>query len=165
VAREASHKDEDVAAHGGEGSIVNTEQQQLVRTSFAALAVMPEVTGALFYERLFAVNPGFRALFKNDMRIQGVKLMTMLAMVVYNLPNPGEIMPAIRDLAVRHVEYGVKLADYDALREALLWTLEQVLGKDFTVAVQQAWTICYDEIASEMLAAIDNAGPWRPDTK
>ena len=92
---------------------MNAAQQELVRTTFATLAVMPEVAGALFYERLFAANPSFRPLFKNDMRIQGVKLMTMLAMVVYNLPEPGQVMPAIRDLAVRHAEYGVKLADYD----------------------------------------------------
>jgi len=133
---------------------VNATQQELVRTTFARLAVMPEVAGALFYERLFAANPNFRPLFKNDMRIQGVKLMTMLAIVVYNnLPEPGQVLPAIRDLAVRHVEYGVKLADYDALREALLWTLEQALGKDCTPAVRKAWTLCYDELASEMKAA------------
>jgi hemoglobin-like flavoprotein len=133
---------------------VNAEQQELVRTTFATLAVMPEVAGALFYERLFAANPSFRSLFKNDMRIQGVKLMTMLAIVVYNLPEPGQILPAIRDLAVRHVEYGVKLADYDALREALLWTLEQALGKDFRPSVREAWTVCYDELADEMKAAV-----------
>ena len=133
---------------------MNSVQQELVRTTFARLAVMPEVAGALFYERLFAANPSFRPLFKNDMRIQGVKLMTMLAMVVYNLPEPGQVLPAIRDLAVRHVEYGVKLADYGALGEALLWTLEQVLGKDFTPAVRKAWTVCYDELAGEMKAAL-----------
>jgi hemoglobin-like flavoprotein len=86
------------------------------------------------------------------MRVQGVKLMTMLAMVVYNLPEPGRVSPAIRDLAARHVEYGVKLADYDALREALLWTLEQALGEDFTPAAREAWTVCYDELAGEMKA-------------
>ena len=133
---------------------MNAAQQNLVRTTFARLAVMPEVAGALFYERLFAANPSFRPLFKNDMRIQGVKLMTMLAMVVYNLPEPGPVLPAIRDLAVRHVEYGVKLADYDALREALLYTLEQVLGKDCTPTVRKAWAVCYDELVSEMKAAI-----------
>ena len=132
---------------------MNAAQQELVRTTFATLAVMPEVAGALFYERLFAANPSFRPLFKNDMRIQGVKLMTMLAMVVYNLPEPGQVMPAIRDLAVRHVEYGVKLADYDAMREALLWTLEQALGEDFRPSVRDAWTVCYDELADEMKAA------------
>jgi hemoglobin-like flavoprotein len=132
---------------------VNAAQQVLVRTTFARLAVMPEVTGALLYERLFATNPSLRPLFKNDMRIQGVKLMTMLAMVVYNLPEPGRVLSAIRDLASRHVEYGVRLADYDAMQEALLWTLEQALGEDFTPSVRDAWTFCYDELAVEMNAA------------
>ena len=132
---------------------MNAAQRELVLTTFAKLAVMPEVAGALFYERLFAANPTFQPLFKNDMRIQGLKLMTMLALVVYNLPEPGKVLPAIRDLAIRHVEYGVKLSDYDTLREALLWTLEQVLEKDFTPAVREAWTVCYDELAGEMKAA------------
>jgi hemoglobin-like flavoprotein len=140
-------------AQGGDANIVNAAQRELVRTTFARLVVMPEVAGALFYERLFAANPSFRPLFKNDMRIQGVKLMTMLAMVVYNLPESGQVLPAIRDLAVRHAEYGVKLADYDAMREALLWTLEQALGEDFRPSVGEAWTICYNELASEMKAA------------
>jgi hemoglobin-like flavoprotein len=137
----------------GRKNIVNAAQQELVRTTFARLAVMPEVAGALFYERLFATNPSFRPLFKNDMRIQGVKLMAMLALIVYNLPAPAQVSPAIHDLAVRHVEYGVKLADYDALREALLWTLEQALGEDVTPAVREAWMVCYDELAGEMKGA------------
>ena len=132
---------------------MNATQRELVQATFARLAVMPEVAGALFYERLFATNPGFRPLFKNDMRIQGVKLMTMLAMVVSYLPEPGQVLPTIRDLAVRHVDYGVKLADYDAVQGALLWTLEQVLGEDLTPAVRQAWTVCYDELAGEMKGA------------
>jgi hemoglobin-like flavoprotein len=134
---------------------VDATQQELVRASFAKLAVMPEVAGALFYERLFATHPDFRPLFKNDMRIQGVKLMAMLAMVVYNLPEPNLVSPAIRDLAIRHVEYGVNLADYNAPREALLWTLDQALGEDLTPAVRKAWIVCYDELADEMKAAAD----------
>ena len=133
---------------------MNPAERELVQSTFARLAVMPEVAGALFYERLFAANPSFRPLFKNDMRVQVGRLMTMLAMVVYNLHQPGQVLPAIRDLAVRHVEYGVKFADYDALREALLWTLEQVLGEDLTPAAREAWTVCYDELAGEMKAAV-----------
>jgi hypothetical protein len=52
---------------------------------------MPEVAGALFYERLFTLNPDFRSLYKNDMRVEGVKLMTMLAGIVYNLHLPGQV--------------------------------------------------------------------------
>jgi hemoglobin-like flavoprotein len=133
---------------------LNETQLELVRTTFAKLAVMPEVAAALFYERLFAANPSFRPLFKNDMRIQGIKLMTMLEMIVYNLPEPGFAKPAIHDLAVRHIEYGVELIDYDAVRDALLWTLEEALGDDFEPPAREAWAICYDELASEMKAAI-----------
>ena len=43
---------------------MNAAEQELVRTTFSKLAVMPEVAGALFYERLFALNPTFRPLFK-----------------------------------------------------------------------------------------------------
>jgi hemoglobin-like flavoprotein len=132
---------------------VNAAQRELVQTTFARLALMPEVAGALFYERLFATNPSFRLLFKNDIRIQVGRLMTMLAIVVYKLHKPGQFLPAIRDLAIRHVEYGVKLADYDALREALLWTLEQALAEDLTPAVREAWTVCYNELADEMKRA------------
>jgi hypothetical protein len=60
------------------------------------MAVMPEVAGALFYERLFDANPSFRTLFKNDMRIQGVRLMTMLAMVVYNFLRPVRFRPRFK---------------------------------------------------------------------
>jgi nitric oxide dioxygenase len=132
---------------------VNAAQQTLIRKTLAELVVMPEVAGALFYERLFETSPALRPLFKNDMRIQGIKLMTMLTTVVYNLPDPDQVLPAIRDLAVRHAQYGVKLADYDAVREALLWTLEQALGSDFTPAAREAWALCYDELAAEMKAA------------
>jgi hemoglobin-like flavoprotein len=127
---------------------VTPAQQEIVRLTFSKLAVMPEVAAALFYERLFAANPSF--LFSQDMRVQGVKLMTTLTLVVYNLHQPGQVLPAIRDLGARHVGYGVKLADYDALKEALVWTLEQTLGEDCTSAVRDAWAVCYDELAQEM---------------
>ena len=126
-------------------------EQEVVRASFAEVALMPEVAGALFYERLFTLNPDFRDLFKHDMRVQGMKLMTMLAVMVYD--DPGEVLQAVRDMAQRHTAYGVKAPDYDAVGEALLWMLEQLLGEGFTPAVRDAWTVCYDELARQMKTA------------
>jgi nitric oxide dioxygenase len=132
---------------------MNAAQLELVRSTFTKLAVMPEVAAALFYERLFEANPSFRSLFKSDMRVQGLKLMSMLDMVVYGPLEADGVLPAVRELAVRHVRYGVRLADYDAVRDALLWTLEQALGEEFNPSVQSAWSACYDELAGEMKAA------------
>jgi hemoglobin-like flavoprotein len=132
---------------------VNAVQQGLVRTTFARLAVMPEVAGALFYERLFATNPSFRPLFKSDMRIQGVKLMAMLAVVVYNLPELGQASPAIRDLAVVMSSTASSSVTTTRCEKGCSWTLEQALGEDLTPAVCEVWTVCYDELAGEMKEA------------
>jgi len=124
---------------------------EILRTSFAKVALMPEVAGALFYERLFTINPDYRALFKHDMRVQGMKLMTMLAVIVYG--DPDETMQAIQDMGQRHTDYGVKASDYDAVCKSLLWMLEQLLGETFTPAIRDAWIACYDDLARQMKAA------------
>jgi hypothetical protein len=71
----------------------------------------------------------------------------------YHLVEPGQVLPTIRDLGLRHVAYGVELADYEALREALLWALEQALGEECTPAVRDAWTARYNELAGAMKTA------------
>jgi hemoglobin-like flavoprotein len=91
------------------------------------------------------------------MRVQGVKLMTMLAMVVFNLHQPAEVSQTIRDLGVRHVGYGAKPEDYDALKDALIWMLGEALGDELTPDVTAAWSVCYDELATAMKAAASGA--------
>jgi hemoglobin-like flavoprotein len=59
---------------------------------------------------------------------EGWKLMATLGAIVNNLGNLEAVLPAASALAKRHVDYGVKAADYTPVRAALLWTLEQNLG-------------------------------------
>ena len=125
--------------------------REIVRASFAEVAILPEVAGALFYEHLFTINPDFRDLFRHDMRVQGMKLMTMLAVIVYD--DPGEVLQAVRNMSERHTAYGVKDPDYDAVGESLLWMLEQLLGEAFTPAIRNAWAACYEELARQMRTA------------
>jgi nitric oxide dioxygenase len=47
--------------------------------------------------------------------------------VVNSLGNLEAVLPAASALAKRHVDYGVKAADYTPVGAALLWT-EQNLG-------------------------------------
>ena len=59
---------------------------------------------------------------------QGCELMATLSVVVNSLGNLEAVMPAASALAKRHVDYGVKAADYTPVGTAPLWTLEQGLG-------------------------------------
>ncbi len=132
---------------------MDQEQQDLVRASFAKVAPIADVAAGLFYDRLFATDPALRPLFKGDMARQGQLLMTMIATAVENLHQLDQILPAVRDLGQRHAGYGVKETDYDTVGGALLGTLEQALGAEFTPAVRDAWAACYQTLAGEMKAA------------
>lgn len=128
-------------------------QQALVRASFARVAPISDQAAAMFYDRLFAIDPGLRPLFRHNMKKQGEKLMAMLATAIGNLHRLDQILPVVRNLGSRHAGYGVRDSDYDTVAAALLWTLETALGDDFTPEVRNAWIACYQVLAGEMKAA------------
>jgi hemoglobin-like flavoprotein len=127
--------------------------QRLVRNSFARIAPNAEATAGLFYDRLFALDPSLRPLFKDDMAEQGRKLMTVIGTAVANLHRLETIVPTVEELGRRHVGYGVKPTHYQTVAAALLWTLERGLGDEFTPETRQAWVECYTTLASTMQQA------------
>ncbi|MHB8886742.1 MAG: globin family protein [Methylovirgula sp.] len=128
-------------------------QIDAVKTSFASVRPIADQAGALFYERLFTLDPGLRPLFKGDIGEQSRKLMLMLATAVDGLDHLETIVPAVEALGVRHRAYGIKEADYDTVAQALLWTLEQGLGDAFTPATRDAWIAAYSLLATTMQQA------------
>ena len=82
-----------------------------------------------------------------------VVLMATLAVAVGGLDNLDAIIPAVRDLGSRHVGYGVEAAHYETVGTALIWTLEQGLGDDFTEQTKEAWVAAYGLLTSVMIEA------------
>ena len=128
-------------------------QISLVQKSFDT--VPAEAAAELFYARLFELDPSLRPLFKGDMKVQGQKLMDMIAAAVEGLSDLETIVPAVQDLGVRHAGYGVKTGHYDTVGSALLWTLEKGLGEQFTDDVREAWTDAYTLLSTTMIDAAD----------
>jgi nitric oxide dioxygenase len=124
-----------------------------VQSTFATIAPQADAVAALFYSRLFDLDPSLKRLFSNDMAEQGRKLATMLALAVNSLDRFDELVPVVRSLGVRHAGYGVTDAHYDTVGGALLWTLEQGLGTAFTPDVREAWTSVYGVLATAMKSA------------
>jgi hemoglobin-like flavoprotein len=131
---------------------------RLVQESFEKVAPIADTAAALFYDRLFTLDPSLRPLFKSDLKAQGKKLMAALALAVRGLHKPAQIIPAVQQLGRRHVAYGVQPSHYETVGQALLWTLAQGLGEEFTPEVEAAWTTAYNTLASLMLAAAQDAG-------
>jgi hemoglobin-like flavoprotein len=136
---------------------MTTAQQRLVQTTFAKVAPIADVAATMFYDRLFELDPRLRPLFKGDMREQGRKLMRMIGMAVNGLDGLDELVPVVNQLGVRHAGYGVTDEHYDTVADALIWTLEQGLGPDFTPEVREAWTTVYGVLATTMKNAAASA--------
>jgi hemoglobin-like flavoprotein len=129
------------------------EQQALVRSSFAKVAPNADAVAAVFYARLFELDPSLRSLFKGDMQAQGRKLMAMIATAVAHVDRLDVIVPAVAALGQRHQQYGVKEVDYDTVGSALLGTLQQGLGDGFDRQTEEAWTVAYATLAGVMKQA------------
>jgi hemoglobin-like flavoprotein len=129
------------------------EKIALVRSSWQQVLPIRDTAAQLFYGRLFDLDPSLRGLFKGDMAEQGRKLMTMINTVVTSLDNLAPLLVAVEDLGRRHVAYGVTEAHYDTVGSALLWTLGQGLGEQFTPPVEAAWTEAYTVLADAMKQA------------
>ena len=127
------------------------EQIKLVQARFSKVAPIADKAAVLFYDRLFEIAPSVKTLFPKDMTEQRRKLMSTLAIVVSGLSDLPSILPAASALATRHVAYGAKPEHYPVVGSALLWTLEQGLGKDWTADVADAWTAAYTTLSTFMI--------------
>lgn len=129
------------------------KQIGLVQKSWQQVVPISDQAAAIFYDRLFTIEPSYRSLFVTDSREQGRKLMQTLALAVGSLSKLETIVPAVEELGRRHVEYEVTEEMYDTVGEALLWTLEQGLGDAFTPEVRDAWAEAYTTVADVMKSA------------
>src|SRR5437868_2224550 len=119
---------------------MNPAEISLVKSSFQKVAPIADQAAALFYARLFELDPSLRELFHGDMAAQGKKLMAMIGLAVSGLDRLETLAPAVRQLGMRHAGYHVRERHYDTVGAALIWTLEKGLGADFTAETKLAWT-------------------------
>ena len=132
---------------------ITTRQKQLVQQSFAKVEPIADAAAELFYAALFKFDPSLKPLFKGDMKAQGKKLMTALTLAVKSLDDLDKLVPVLERLAIKHIDYGVKVDDYTPVGNALISALQQGLGDGFTDEVRSAWVATYQLVANVMRSA------------
>ncbi|MEL7467749.1 MAG: globin family protein [Pseudomonadota bacterium] len=138
------------------------EKVKMVQDSFKMVLPIADTAADIFYTRLFEIAPEVRPLFPADLSKQKKALMGTLAVAVQNLHQVGEILPVVKDLGVRHVDYGVKDAHYDTVGAALLYTLEKGLDEAWSDELKDAWTETYVTVATVMKDAAAEAAAQAP---
>ena len=136
-----------------------TESQiQTIKASWQIFrSIDPELVGDVFYTHLFQDYPQLKALFTTSREIQSVKLVNMLHIIVSRIDRMDELKPEIEALGIRHIRYGVKPMHYEAVVNALLWTLQTGISAEWNEEVKDAWQTCYNEVATIMMQAMATA--------
>lgn len=137
----------------------------VLRSSFDLVVERaPDLTHR-FYEILFERYPQVRPLFgRNSGRAQEEMLTRALVAVMDHLEDAPWLKQTLGSLGDKHVAYGVTDAMYGWVGDALLATLAEVAGPDWTPEIEAAWTDAYGAIAGLMMAGSGtHAAPRRPD--
>jgi len=129
---------------------VSKSDIEIVQRDWRKVERIADTAATLLYDRLFALDPSVRALFKNDLGEQKVKLIRMIGAAIHGLGDPELLMPILRHLGQKHERLGVRDEHYAIVGDALMATLRQGLGDEFGPASEAAWTRVYGVLAQAM---------------
>lgn len=129
-----------------------TEQEiKTVRRSLEIMGKRSQALALMFYNRLFRLDPSLRGMFRTDINVQAEKLMAVLAVLIGSLERFDTLRPTLRYMGSCHAGYGVRPEHYHTVGQALLETLEEVVGTRFSEAMRAAWTKVLTLVSNEML--------------
>lgn len=78
-----------------------------------------------------------------------------LGQAVAGLENLTSMLPYLRSLAARHVQYGVTSELIETMGNAVFLAMEEGLGEKWSAEVQEAWALAWAAVESAMCDAID----------
>ena len=130
---------------------LSEQQMTLIRDSFDMLRDDIEPRSIQFYDALFKHAPHLREMFREDIAGQGMRFMATLRVIVDNLHNPDAMADRYADLGAGHRAMGVKAVDFEPMGRALIETLANAMGDDFTPEAREAWQMAYADFSAEII--------------
>lgn len=138
---------------------------ELLERTFAAVAPKGLQLAARFYDELFKRYPAIKPMFAStDMKKQEKMLLGALELVIRNLRNPDQLLPALQFLGKKHQKLGARKEHYGAVTETLLDVMQEFAGTQWNDENNAAWSKALQAVASTMLAAYSNANVKKPGT-
>ncbi|MFK7745242.1 MAG: globin domain-containing protein [Roseobacter sp.] len=132
------------------------DQIKTVQDSFDRVFPVKEELSETFYAELFAIAPGVRGMFPEDMMSQRLKLSDTLSYTVRNLHRPEVVEETIVGLARRHVKYGAIPDHFAPVGMALITALKTHLPGGMSDQEADAWLLAYTFISDMMIEEMPN---------
>ncbi|OKP77598.1 nitric oxide dioxygenase [Paenibacillus helianthi] len=139
--------------------MLSTQTREIVKSTAPVLAEHGTAITTVFYRNLFAAHPELLNVFNHANQAQG-RQQTALANAVYaaavHIDNLENILPAVVQIAHKHVSLGIKPEQYPIVGEFLLKAIKEVLGDAATDEILKAWEEAYGVIAAAFIGVEAN---------
>ena len=129
---------------------LSSEDSRVIQQSFFSIESQFGVLADRFYNNLFQARPDFRPMFPEELAGQKNKLISSLSIVINGCDQLESILPLLQELGDKHVSYGVKVADYNDVGQALILALNTTKGDSWSDELEQTWVRAYATIAAAM---------------
>jgi hemoglobin-like flavoprotein len=130
---------------------VTPEQLDLVRRTGKLVEEAGDRFAGHFYDCLFALHPTARDLFPTDLDAERGNLVNDVMFLAAAADDLPAFLGRARDLGQEYRYYGVVAADYQAVGEALVCALGDVVGPSWSAEAAEAWRRIYTLIVETML--------------
>ncbi|MGH2316787.1 NO-inducible flavohemoprotein [Planococcus sp. SE5232] len=134
--------------------MLSEETRTIVKSTVPVLEEHGVAITTTFYKNLFVAHPELLNIFNHANQAQG-RQQTALAKAVYaaavHIDNLEEILPAVVQIAHKHVSLGVLPEHYPIVGEYLLKAMKEVLGDAATDEIIEAWAEAYGVIADAFI--------------
>jgi hemoglobin-like flavoprotein len=105
---------------------------------------------AIFQRRLLELDPTLNELFQGALADHVRRLLHLLGSAANGIEPLTKLVPEARQLGFNHASHRLTEKHFDTVGEALLWTLANRLGADFTQEIRNAWGNTYWILAETM---------------
>jgi hemoglobin-like flavoprotein len=124
----------------------------VLRESLESVLAMDDSFPRRFYEILFERHPATKALFvRSTPGAQQKMFAQKLCAIVDHIEDDGWLSRELESIWVSHERYGVKDEMYPWVGDALIETLREALGAEFTPEIEQNWREAYALLAKALV--------------
>lgn len=149
---EVAGKDEPLDLYELKG-FKNMDLQLELQASLNVMLKDEDEFARIFYDKVFEKAPRVKTLFRINMTDQGRLLTHMLGGIVYSLSRPKHLETGLARLGANHTHYGVKPEYYPIVKDAMMETIDEVLGENKTDKSIEAWSSALDFVIDTMKAS------------
>ncbi|RNF40142.1 NO-inducible flavohemoprotein [Planococcus salinus] len=134
--------------------MLSEQTRTIIKSTVPVLEEHGTAITTVFYKNMFEAHPELLNIFNHANQKQG-RQQAALANTVYaaavHIDNLEAILPAVVQIANKHVSLGVKPEHYPIVGEYLLKAIKEVLGDAATDDIINAWAEAYGVIADAFI--------------